>query len=40
MALTEARLGGVALGGAGLCIAAMFVTAHWWNKQVLARPAA
>ena len=40
MALTEARLGGVALGGAGLCIAAMFITAHWWNKQVLARPAA
>ena len=40
MALTEARLGGVAVGGAGLCIAAMFVTAHWWNKQVLARPAA
>jgi hypothetical protein len=40
MALTEARLGGVALGGAALCIAAMFITAHWWNKQVLARPAA
>jgi hypothetical protein len=40
MALTEARLGGVALGGAGLCIAAMFVTAHWWNKQVHSHPTA
>ncbi len=40
MALTQARLGGVALGGAGLCIAAMFVTAHWWNKQVHSHPTA
>jgi|GEM_PF-4308054 len=40
MALTEAQLGGVALGGAGLCIAAMFVTAHWWNKQVHSHPTA
>ncbi len=38
IALTEAQLGGVALGAAGLCIAAMFVTAHWWNKQVPGRP--
>ena len=40
MALTEARLGGVALGAAGLCILAMFLTSHWWNRQILARPAA
>jgi hypothetical protein len=34
IALTEARLGGVALGGAVLCIAAMFVTDRWWSRQV------
>ena len=40
IALTEAQLGGVALGAAGLCILAMFLTSHWWNRQILARPAA
>jgi len=34
MALTEVRFGGIALGGAGLCIAAMFVTDRWWSRQV------
>ncbi len=33
-ALTEARLGAVALGGAVFCIAAMFVTDRWWSRQV------
>ena len=38
MALTEVRFGGVALGGAGLCIAAMFVTDRWWNRRIPTSP--
>ena len=34
IALTEAQLGGVALGAAGLGVAAMFVTDRWWSTKV------
>ena len=34
MALTEVRFGGIALGGAFLCITAMFVTDRWWNRRI------
>jgi len=34
MALAEVRFGGIALGGALLCISAMFVTDRWWNRRI------